>query len=486
MLQFNEIEQKIFHIINKYAQSRSPPTVARLAGGFVRDRIMGIRSHDIDVVLDNVSGYEFALGLSAGYEDRPATGPADAPAIPSPHKIKANPDKSKHLETATTSILGMSIDFAQLRSEHYAESRIPTIVPGTPVEDAMRRDLTINALFYNLSTDEIEDFTGRGLDDIRNGCISTPLDPVVTLYEDPLRILRILRFRTVFQFAIDDRIYQAMRQPAIFSALEKKVSRERIGIEINKMLECRTGYIGILDIVQHDYVRPIFQPPVAVEVDKKRSMDFYSACKKAIGEFEDKAWATDEEIPAGHIKVGEPSIEPPTKISKAQFIEARIDEGVLWLYIVFHNFSGITLRKKPQGKAEYANALIMSDSLKLFGSRIQRVVRVEASVSYLREKHGDSIAKIVVVCGECLFDALVICFAMTADGYFIDLIDRVLESRLAECYKLSPVVRGEDCMAHGITGAKIKAMLEECFVYQIEHPAAAKEEILGKCKAKGL
>ena len=73
-------------------------------------------------------------------------------------KIEANPEKSKHLETVTTNILGPEIDLVNLRKETYVEaSRNPIMEFGSPEEDASRRDSTVNALFYNLQTSEIED-----------------------------------------------------------------------------------------------------------------------------------------------------------------------------------------------------------------------------------------------------------------------------------------------------------------------------------------
>jgi tRNA nucleotidyltransferase (CCA-adding enzyme) len=101
--------------------------------------------------------------------------------------IMANPEQSKHLETATLRLLGLPIDLVHLRSEKYTEeSRIPTIEVGTPEEDALRRDFTINSLFYNLNQQKVEDLTGRGLDDLKNGIIRTPLDPQITLMDGVL------------------------------------------------------------------------------------------------------------------------------------------------------------------------------------------------------------------------------------------------------------------------------------------------------------
>jgi tRNA nucleotidyltransferase (CCA-adding enzyme) len=74
--------------------------------------------------------------------------------------IKANCEKSKHLETATIRVHGIFIDLVNLRSEKYSDnSRVPTIEIGTPEEDAFRRDLTINSMFYNINKGEIEDLT---------------------------------------------------------------------------------------------------------------------------------------------------------------------------------------------------------------------------------------------------------------------------------------------------------------------------------------
>lgn len=98
--------------------------------------------------------------------------------------IAANPDQSKHLETATLRVHGEKLDCVNLRSEHYSdESRIPVIEMGTPLQDAERRDFTINSLFYNLNTGQVEDFTGKGLRDLEAGIIRTPLDPRTTFLD---------------------------------------------------------------------------------------------------------------------------------------------------------------------------------------------------------------------------------------------------------------------------------------------------------------
>ena len=118
--------------------------------------------------------------------------------------VAANPAKSKHLETACVRLFGRAVDFVNLRAEDYAaDSRVPQIAFGSPQQDAARRDLTINALFYNLRSGEVEDLTGRGLADLRAGLVRTPLPPRTTFLDDPLRVLRAIRFATRFHYRFD-------------------------------------------------------------------------------------------------------------------------------------------------------------------------------------------------------------------------------------------------------------------------------------------
>lgn len=127
-----------------------------------------------------------------------------------------------------------------LRKEEYDDSsRIPSISIGTPLEDAYRRDLTINSLFYNVNTGTVEDFTMRGISDLHDRLVRTPLPAIETFREDPLRLLRAVRFATRFDCSIDPSIFEAARIPEIEHFLSIKVSRERIGIEFLKMAQFR-------------------------------------------------------------------------------------------------------------------------------------------------------------------------------------------------------------------------------------------------------
>jgi len=162
---------------------------------------LGKESNDIDIALDNMHGEEFAKLIKE-----------TIPGCKGFGVIKKNSEKSKHLETATIQIHGQWIDLVNLRSEKYTEdSRVPIIDIGTPEEDAYRRDLTINALFYNINEDKLEDFTKQGISDLQNGIIRTPLEPLKTFTDDPLRVLRTVRFAVRFGFKILPEIIMAAK-----------------------------------------------------------------------------------------------------------------------------------------------------------------------------------------------------------------------------------------------------------------------------------
>ncbi|KAI9751627.1 MAG: CCA tRNA nucleotidyltransferase, mitochondrial [Lichina confinis] len=235
------------------------PTVLRFTGGWVRDKLLGADSQDIDVAINNMTGLQFGLELQKylniaenprkygigsnvqlSAEPIPEGGSKTDPslskgsgALGGLHKIEANPEKSKHLETVTTKVLGLDIDLVNLRTETYSEaSRNPQMAFGTPEEDALRRDATVNALFYNLSTSSVEDFTGLGLSDMRSEILRTPLEPRQTFLDDPLRVLRLIRFASRLDYSIESNTEEAMDDEIIRSALTMPATVAREGIRI--------------------------------------------------------------------------------------------------------------------------------------------------------------------------------------------------------------------------------------------------------------
>ena len=236
---FTEDEKELFSILRDVVYKYTPSTSIYLVGGFVRDLLMGKQSNDVDVMLSNISGEDFAK-LVTKYM-----------GIKEAHTIQGNPEKSKNITTSKAYIPLSSgkiqeVDFAQARSEVYrGDSRIPDIKPATPQEDAYRRDLTINSLMFDLKTNKIEDFTGNGIKDLLTMTIRTPEEPLKTFMDDPLRILRCARFAAKYNGKIDSETYQAMSNPILRDEIKKKVSKERMGAEIEKMLKNPNSEVAI-------------------------------------------------------------------------------------------------------------------------------------------------------------------------------------------------------------------------------------------------
>lgn len=260
-------ERDLFRLLRQAKKETDLDTTLRVAGGWVRDKLLatpeftrtnrgegritskykatsmgrqgtkimtsieGQKPVDIDIALDDMLGREFADNLN----DYLAEVGEETHSV---GVVLKNPEKSKHLETATMKVGTFWIDFVNLRAEEYTQdSRIPDLMRiGTPAEDAFRRDLTINSLFYNVNNGQVEDWTGRGFDDLRSGIVATPLAPLTTLLDDPLRALRSIRFAARLRFTMDDSLVEAAMDKRVRESLAEKVSRERIGGEVDLML----------------------------------------------------------------------------------------------------------------------------------------------------------------------------------------------------------------------------------------------------------
>lgn len=239
-------EKKIFEIINRVRAKYTPSTVVRVAGGWVRDKLLGKPSDDIDLMTDNISGSQFADMISKEL------------GLKGPHVIEKNPEKTKNIEAAKMHIPingeQVELDFVQARTEEYGSNRREVVTrPATAEEDAMRRDLTIGALFYNINENKVEDFTGKGITDLITGTIRTPFDDgssdvtpekinqvKQTFIEDPLRIFRAIRFAAKYNGNISPVTKAALGDPEVIHACfhsERKIATERIGQEIQKVLK---------------------------------------------------------------------------------------------------------------------------------------------------------------------------------------------------------------------------------------------------------
>lgn len=245
-IELSETESALFDRVLSAVNGLNLDCQVRVAGGWVRDKLLGVASDDIDFVLDTMSGIDFANAISTFLLD-PSN--KSGSAVSSIATIKANPDQSKHLETATFVIDGISIDANRYRDEVYTEnSRIPEIKVSTAKEDAERRDFTVNALFYNIHTGEVEDYV-NGMKDLANRVLRTPTDPFKTFSDDPLRVIRAVRFAARLHFDVDPLLVEAAKSQQVHANILSKVSRERVGIELRKMIDNSVTFLHALQLI---------------------------------------------------------------------------------------------------------------------------------------------------------------------------------------------------------------------------------------------
>ncbi|MCC6731213.1 MAG: HD domain-containing protein [Chthonomonadales bacterium] len=194
-----------------------------LVGGVLRDRVLGLPpAQDVDLVVEEDAVALAHLLRSKGVAER-------------------RPTVYPRFGTAMVSVAGVQVEFVTARAERYgAGSRKPTVRRATLRDDVLRRDFTINTLLENLHSAELLDLTGRALADLREGVIRTPLAPEETFHDDPLRMLRAVRFAARLGFRVEERAWQAIEQMAgrlnLMGPASPVVSAERIRDEVLKTL----------------------------------------------------------------------------------------------------------------------------------------------------------------------------------------------------------------------------------------------------------
>ncbi len=214
-IHYTEREKFIFNIISQASTQLGLPCY--ILGGFVRDKIIGRPTQDADIMCVG-DGIALAHQVAALLQPRPQVA------------------YFKNFGTAQIKTEDLEIEFVGARKESYRDhSRNPDVEPGTLEDDQLRRDFTINALAISLNQTDygtlIDPF--NGLRDIREKRIQTPTDPLQTFSDDPLRMMRAIRFASQLQFTIAAGTFEAIRQDAERIRI---ISQERITEELNKII----------------------------------------------------------------------------------------------------------------------------------------------------------------------------------------------------------------------------------------------------------
>jgi tRNA nucleotidyltransferase (CCA-adding enzyme) len=218
------LKHKIFNVLSEAADDIN--VEAYVIGGFVRDFFLKRgKAEDIDVVAVG-SGIELAKKVSEKLPGKP------------PVKV------FKTYGTAMLKIFDLEVEFVGARKESYTkDSRNPEVERGTLADDQNRRDFTINALALQLNKKDFGKLLDpfKGLEDLKTQLIKTPLDPEVTFSDDPLRMIRAIRFASQLHFKIDQKSIQAIKDHAERIDI---VSKERVVTELNKILESEKPSVG--------------------------------------------------------------------------------------------------------------------------------------------------------------------------------------------------------------------------------------------------
>jgi putative nucleotidyltransferase with HDIG domain len=200
-----------------------------LAGGAVRDELMGLDLHDIDLVIEFPSGgIEFAKWITKRLNIYSSSNPVIF------ERFGTAKFNLRGINHNGQDLSDLDIECVMTRQEKYtAGSRKPEVSVGSLKQDVERRDFTVNSMLKDLTTGEILDLTGMGKDDLKKGVIRTPLDPDIIFAEDPLRMLRAIRFTVKYGWTLPLFMIRSIKNN---SHLLKDISSERIQAELNKML----------------------------------------------------------------------------------------------------------------------------------------------------------------------------------------------------------------------------------------------------------
>lgn len=216
-------ERKIFELLKSSSEELGYPTY--VVGGYVRDRLLARESKDMDIVCVG-SGIELAKNLS--------------------RKLRPVPRLVVYSRYGTAMLRhkDLEIEFVGARKESYRQnSRKPSVENGTLEDDQNRRDFTINALAVSLNEENYGEIIDpfNGLRDLESKLIRTPLEPGKTFSDDPLRMMRAVRFATQLEFTIHPHTFEAIRKHKNRIHI---ISKERITTELNKILLSRKPSVG--------------------------------------------------------------------------------------------------------------------------------------------------------------------------------------------------------------------------------------------------
>ena len=251
------LDKDIFHKISAAADELG--LECYVVGGYVRDIFLEKPSEDIDCVVVDPTLQTKSPGIAVAQLLKKKLG------------RHAHLSVFKNFGTAQVKLGKEEVEFVGARKESYQRnSRNPIVEDGTLEDDQNRRDFTINAMAICLNKERFGELVDpfNGLDDMWDGIIRTPLEPDITFSDDPLRMLRCIRFATRLKFYIDDETFSALERNA---ERIKIISAERINEELNKILMTNTPSRGFVDLQRCGLLRLILPEVSNLDIVEERA-----------------------------------------------------------------------------------------------------------------------------------------------------------------------------------------------------------------------
>ena len=261
------LDKEIFHQISDVADHLG--VECYVVGGYVRDIFLERPSDDIDVVVvgkphpltpspKGEGEYPVSVGIQVASELKKMLGK------------RAHLSVFRNFGTAQVKFHDMEIEFVGARKESYShDSRKPIVENGTLEDDQNRRDFTINAMAICLNKSRFGELVDpfNGIADLQDGIIATPLDPEITFSDDPLRMMRCIRFATQLNFQIEGETFRALENMA---DRIKIVSGERIEVELNKIMMAPHPSIGFEYLQRSGLLQRVLPELAALDIVEKR------------------------------------------------------------------------------------------------------------------------------------------------------------------------------------------------------------------------
>ena len=452
----NNIYSEVIEELAKAIKGSKWENSVYLCGGGVRDLLLGRDLHDIDLVVTTENGgIDFAEWICKEYGCFTASNPIIFPTY----------GTAKFNLRTINKFNNVNIECVETRKEKYdGVTRNPQCEYGTLMEDCLRRDLTINALYMDICNKKVIDPSKMGLNDLKECILRTPCDPTETFKDDALRMLRVLRFKAQLGWGIEARTWVGIVKNVHGI---KKISQERITEEVNKMLLTEKPSIAFYDMFHCGllkYIIPEIYNMIGCEQGKQHFGDVFSHTMSVI----DKTQCI---LPHRLGGLFHDIAKPDTKCT----VNGKV-------HFFGHEYRGTTIATDIMKRMKYANNMIDLVCLSIknhmrFKQSSDKCPSDKTLRKFMMDMENSNNMAMVL-------DVINADNASHADGYCMinqvnKIINRIIELKDAEKeVKFVLPINGHDIMEHfGLKkGPRIGELLDVAKDAYLENPNITKEE----------